>query len=129
MCYHSGYDGRQQDANLLSSLDNLPLGTKKAAKCYVIARHPLNPEIVAVGSNAGNFLMRSKQFFAQDLLYTCTGNGDIVTWGRFLTTKPLVYCLEASLPSVLKFQTPCLMIERNLAPERLEPRGHLLKLD
>ena len=50
----SGYDGRQSDANMLINLDNyLPLGTKKAAKCYVLARHPLQPQILAVGSNTG----------------------------------------------------------------------------
>ena len=40
--------------NMLINLDNyLPLGTKKTAKCYVIARPPLQSTIVAVGSNTG----------------------------------------------------------------------------
>jgi hypothetical protein len=47
-------DGRQQDATPLLSLENfLPVGTKKAAKVYTIACHPLLSHIVAVGANSG----------------------------------------------------------------------------
>lgn len=47
-------NGRQQSASSLLLLDNyLPLGTKKAAKVYTIACHPLLMHVVAVGANAG----------------------------------------------------------------------------
>jgi len=47
-------DGRVQDAMPLISLDNfLPVGTKKAAKVYTVACHPLLTHVVAVGANSG----------------------------------------------------------------------------
>lgn len=47
-------NGRQQSATSLIMLDNyLPLGSKKAAKVYTIACHPLLPHLVAIGANAG----------------------------------------------------------------------------
>lgn len=47
-------DARQQPASLLLSLENyLPVGTKKTAKVYTVTQHPLQPDVVAVGANAG----------------------------------------------------------------------------
>ena len=54
-------DARQHEADLLLSLDPfLPAGTKKAAKVYTVACHPLQPHIVAVGANAGTCLVLDK---------------------------------------------------------------------
>lgn len=47
-------DGQAQDAQQLLSLDSfLPVGTKKAAKVYTVASHPLRPDVIAVGANTG----------------------------------------------------------------------------
>lgn len=60
-------NGRQQSASSLLVLDIfLPLGTKKAAKVYIIACHPLLPHVVAIGANAGEF-DKKLTFFACDL--------------------------------------------------------------
>ena len=54
-------DARQHEADLLLSLDPfLPAGTKKAAKVYTIACHPLQPHVIAVGANAGTSLVPEK---------------------------------------------------------------------
>ena len=54
-------DARQHEADLLLSLDPfLPAGTKKAAKVYTIACHPLQPRVVAVGANTGTCLVPDK---------------------------------------------------------------------
>lgn len=51
-------NGRQQNASGMLNLDNyLPLGSKRVAKVYTIACHPLLPHVVAIGANAGMGLL------------------------------------------------------------------------